>query len=513
MCRDIQLERHSSMTRIPSCSTALALVLSAQPILANITPEEVWAGWQSLAASSGQDVSFESEVKQGDTLVVTKVVAAQSDPEGGSYSATIDQLSFKHNGDGTVSVTMSDSYPVTVDMPDDGEGASSLKLTVSQPGLVITASGTPEAASYDITAPTVSVTLDEATEGGTKLETTATLAMTELAASYLVTPKGTATGLDSSFSAKSIALDIDGKDASGTSEGTVTLSLTDLAGGAKANLLKPEVMENMATALNQGFTTESNFSFGAMAVDFDITDASGPMKLAGGINGGDFSLGIDKDKVSYGTALRAGSFTASGAEIPFPEVVVGFSETAFSILMPVSKSETPQDFAFVTKLVDFTISEDVWGMFDPGATLARDPASFVFDVKGTGFWKADIMDPAFQMEGAEPPGELSALDLNEVRVKAAGAEVDAKGGVTFDNTDLVSFQGVPAPTGVITINIKGANTLIDNLIAMGLLPEDQAMGARMMMGMFARPGAGPDELTSEIEFKDGGLFANGQQLQ
>jgi len=57
------------------------------------------------------------------------------------------------------------------------------------------------------------------------------------------------------------------------------------------------------------------------------------------------------------------------------------------------------------------------------------------------------------------------------------------------------------------------NKLIDNLIAMGLLPEDQAMGARMMLGIFTRPGTGPDEVTSVIEFKDGGLFANGQLLQ
>ena len=72
---------------------------------------------------------------------------------------------------------------------------------------------------------------------------------------------------------------------------------------------------------------------------------------------------------------------------------------------------------------------------------------------------------------------------------------------------------MPAPTGNINVTIKGVNALIDNLIAMGLLPDDQAMGARMMLGMFARPGAAPDELTSLIEFRDGGLFANGQQLQ
>ena len=49
---------------------------------------------------------------------------------------------------------------------------------------------------------------------------------------------------------------------------------------------------------------------------------------------------------------------------------------------------------------------------------------------------------------------------------------------------------------------------------MGLLPEDQAMGARMMMGMFAVTGQGEDTLTSKIEVTgDGQVKANGQRLR
>jgi hypothetical protein len=72
---------------------------------------------------------------------------------------------------------------------------------------------------------------------------------------------------------------------------------------------------------------------------------------------------------------------------------------------------------------------------------------------------------------------------------------------------------MPRPDGKVTVNIKGVNQLVDNLIALGILTDDDAMGFRMGLGMFARPGAGPDELVSEVEFKDGGLFANGMQLQ
>ena len=502
------------MTRTLSCTTALALVLGGQAALADVTPEEIWQNWQALATTAGQDVTFDSATRTGDTLEVSGLVVTFTDEMGGSFSANLDTMNFKDNGDGTVAVTMAESYPLTLAFPADGEGPTSLKLTVTQPGMVITAAGSATETSYDFAAPTVGVKLDEVVGAdGQPRDTQADLVMTDMAAKYLVTTEGETTALDSSLSAKSLALNVSGKGAAGEGAGTVTLTLADLAGTTKGNFLGAEVMANMAMALNSGFTSESSFSFGAMALNADIVEANGPVKLAGSLTGGGFDLAMSKDRLNYGTSFLGGSFTASGPEIPFPEVVMGFAESAFSILMPVSKSDTPQDFAVVTKLVDFTVSEDIWGLIDPGAALSREPATFIVDVKGTGFWKQDIMDPAVQMEGVEPPGELTSLDLGQILVKAAGAEVGATGGLTFDNSDLVTFQGMPAPTGSINVTIKGVNALIDNLIAIGLLPDDQAMGARMMLGVFARPGAGPDELTSLIEFKEGGLFANGQQLQ
>lgn len=502
------------MKRMLSCTTALAVLFTASGGMADVTPEEVWENWQALTTAAGQDLTVGSTARNGDTLEASGIVLTYSDELGGSFSTSIDKMAFKDNGDGTVSVTMSDSYPIALAFPEGEDGPSSIKLTVTQPGLVITAGGSATETSYDFAAPVVALKLDEVKgQDGQVLETEADLAMTEIAARYMVVRDGDATNLDSSFTAKAVALNVAGKGANGTGEGVVTMSLTDLAGTSKGNFLGADVMANMAVALNNGFTTDSSFSFGAMSLNADINEGSGPVKIAGTATGADLVLAIDKERVNYGTGLKGASFTVSGPEIPFPEVVVNFAESAFSILMPVSKSESPQDFALTTKLIDFTISEDVWGLFDPAATLSREPASFIFDIKGTGFWKQDIMDPEVQMEGVEPPGELTSLDLSEVLVKAVGTEVGATGGLTFDNSDLTSFDGMPAPTGSITVTIKGVNALIDNLIAMGLLPDDQAMGARMMLGVFARPGPGPDELTSLIEFKDGGLFANGQQLQ
>ncbi len=502
------------MIRSLTSSSAIALVFLATGAFAEVTPQEVWASWQAMMTSAGQELTVGSTADTGSAVEVTDVSIAYKDELGGSASVSFDSLTFTDNGDGTVTVAMPESYPIQMAFPDKGDGPGSIKLTVSQPGAVIVAGGSATETSYQITAPTTAIVLDEVTdENGKVLDTKVDVALTEVTGSYRMTRSGEVMGLDSAFGAKAAVLNMSGSGTDGGGSGTVKVSFADVTGATKGNFLNPEMMANMALALNSGFTMDSAFSFGAMAMDLDITEASGPTKVTATATGGGFNVAMDKTRLNYGTALNGAKFTMSGAEIPFPQVDLAFAESAFNVVMPVSKSDVAQDFSFLTKVVDFTVSEDVWGLFDPAGTLARDPATVIVDLKGKGFWKQDIMDPALQMDGAQPPGQLDSLDLTQVLAKAAGAEVSATGALAFDNTDLQTFGGVPRPDGKIAVNIKGANKLVDNLIALGILSEDDAMGFRMGLGMFARPGAAPDELVSEIEFRDGGLFANGMQFR
>jgi PPE-repeat protein len=123
------------------------------------------------------------------------------------------------------------------------------------------------------------------------------------------------------------------------------------------------------------------------------------------------------------------------------------------------------------------------------------------------------MDPEAMAKAGEVPGELNSLDINNLLVKIVGAQLSGNGGFTFDNTDMVTFNGMPKPTGAVNLNLSGANALIDKLVNMGLLPQEQAMGARMMMGLFTVP-QGDDVLSSKIEINEQGhILANGQRIQ
>lgn len=85
--------------------------------------------------------------------------------------------------------------------------------------------------------------------------------------------------------------------------------------------------------------------------------------------------------------------------------------------------------------------------------------------------------------------------------------------MTFDWTDFTTIPGIARPEGSVDVNISGADALMDTLTAMGLLTDEDTMGARMMMGIFAEP-TGEDSLRSVLEINDQGhILANGQRIR
>ncbi|ESW61910.1 MAG: hypothetical protein Q27BPR15_03875 [Rhodobacter sp. CACIA14H1] len=506
-------------------STALALTLAA-PAFADVTPEQVWENWLAYATGTGQTVTTESVERDGDTLVVTgmKLDIAQ---EGVKGTGTIDELRFTDQGDGTVQVTMSDSYPIelTIDPPEgEGDGPTTLTMDISQPGVSIIASGDESETTYDYTAPEAKIALGSI-EGvdAEAVDLTAEITLSNVTGKYILAAgEGEASNLTSSFAADSLTMAMSGTDPDPSPEDGAeaapsavkfNLSMADITGTTNGNFLGAAAMVDMAAALQAGFASDGTINAGATTYDLEVTETTGVTKIAGKADSNSIGFGMDAEKMSYSVGSKGVTMTMSSPDIPFPQVDIGYADAAFSFLMPVGPTEEPADFALLTKIVDFTISDDIWAMFDPTNQLPRDPATLVIDTKGTATMTTNLMDPAaMEALGDQPPGELDSLDLTEIRAKIAGAELTGNGALTFDNTDLETYGGMPAPTGKIDLKLVGGNALMDKLVAMGLLPEDQVMGFRMMLSMFANA-TGDDELTSTLEFKDGGFFANGQQLQ
>ncbi len=499
-------------------STAVsALICGVSTASAQVTPEEVWQSWQDMTSSYGQTITSTSTVKDGDTLRVEGVALATDDGAGSTVNVALGTLNFKDLGDGTVEMTMADSYPISIKAPavDATTRPTDVTITVTQPGMKIIAGGSTTDTSYAISAPTMTINVDEAAgAAASTLDNNVDITLTGVEAKYLVSGPADKKSLDSSFAVKSMGMVIAAKDTAQPFDMNMTANIADLAGTTKGTFLGVAAMENMAKALKDGLILDAGFSYGKTTFDMAVTEETGPTKISGASDSGSVTLALDKSRLNYGVGGKGMVITMSGASIPIPELKISYAEALVNLLMPVSKSDVPEDFAFTTKLVDFAISDEVWAMFDPTGGLPHDPATIIIDTKGKAKLTVDITDDAqTKALGDAPPGELHALDLTELKVKAAGAELTGTGSLTFDNTDLTTFQGMPVPTGSVDLKIVGANTLLDKLIAMGYIAEDQAMGFRMMAGMFTKVGEAPDTLTSTLEFKDKGFFANGQRLQ
>lgn len=496
-------------------TTALVALVSANAAFADVTPEEVWQNWKDMTASYGQTVTAESEAREGDVLVV-KGIQITSEHEEAKSDISIGELNFADAGDGSVDVTISDTSSFVITTPAEGEGEpTEVTVNVSMPDFALKVSGTADELRNDYTAPSLTVSLAEINGvDADKVDLSADVTMTEMSGSSIT--KGTtdksSTG---TFAAKGMSVNFAAKDSEKGGDFTMAGTLADLAGNMSSTTVGTMDMADMAAALKAGFAMSADYTYGKGDYTFAFTEAENTMNGSATVESGNFNVVMDKDKLGYGAGSKGAVVTVAGSQIPFPELKVSYAESVFNFLMPVSKSDTPSDFAVVTKIIDLALPEEVWAMADPTAALPHDPLTVAIDTKGTAKLNIDMMDAAaMEAAGDAAPGELHSLDLTELTVKAAGAEIVGSGALTFDNTDTTTFQGMPAPTGTVDFKVTGANALMDKLASMGLIPEDQLMGARMMLGMFAKMVEGQtDTMTSTVEFKDKGLFVNGQQLQ
>ncbi len=474
---------------------------------AAVTADEVWQAWIDSVTTSGATVTSAATDRSGDTLVVTGVVVASDVPES-STSIAISEIWLRELGDGSVEITMSESLPITaITKPETGELVD-MKMTLSHSGMTTVVSGEPGDMSYAMAAPQLGISLDSLTVDGAAVELGVTATLMGMISNYRMTTDG-GMKVTSSLTSESLDFAVNAVEPEGGGKVSMSGSMTGLSGTSDMTVPDGIDMNDMPAALNGGFAVAAEFTYEAGSYNLDFQDGAETTQSSGSGAGGSLNITMSKAGLDYGVTGGAGEMSVTSSALPFP-VNVSLSEVAMRLAMPLSKSDTAQPFALLLKLVDFTISDEVWGMVDPAGQLPRDPATVIVDLVGSVKLTADITDPAMT-DSAVPPGEIHALNIVDLKVTAAGAELTGAGAFTFDNSDM--SMGYPKPLGALDLALKGGNKLLDALVAMGLVPEDQAMGARMMTGIFAVP-AGDDYLTSTIEFKaDGGLYANGQRLQ
>jgi len=499
-----------TLYRSLTLTSALALV-TAGPAFADLTAEQVLADQLAQMEIYGLDVESTSQSRSGDVLTVEGLEATATFPEG-SLAMTIGGAMFTERGDGTVAITYPAEIPMTMTLDIEGEDAPvAFSVSMRQQGTETIVSGIPEDIRYDFKSDEFVIEKikflnpPEAAE----IDMTADITVTGMTG-VMELSGGTVRDYAAEFSFENIAALIEGDVPE--EEGTFSLALdvANLAADYVGKLAAQDITSSFAQAVQDGNETKGTITHGAMRYGIKGDGPEGAFEGDFTVGSGELDFSLDTSGLDYGGVNRDMTMTFGGAMIPFPPMTLTMAESSGRFAMPVVPSpDKEQGFAMSLSMVDLVLDPFIWSMFDPGGALPRDPATVVLDLEGQGILNADIFDPEAAESMAEAPGQLNAITLNELRLSIAGAELTGDGDFTFNNEGVV-----PAPSGVVNMMLTGGNGLLDTLVSMGLVPEEQAMGARMMMGLFARPGDGEDTLVSTIEVQeDGSVLANGQRIR
>ncbi|MFN0115052.1 MAG: DUF2125 domain-containing protein [Paracoccaceae bacterium] len=501
--RDAHILRRAP-ARLLAAAAFAALAFGGTAARADLTADQVWQSWSDYYSSLGQEITSAASERQGDTLVVSGVAMTAKMPTG-SYSAAFGDVRLRELGDGRVEISFAPEVPITLNNTAESGETVDMGMRMMQTGMSVVASGTPEALSYDVAAPDVRFGIDKMTVDGAEVPMQATVAMTGGAGTHKVTSGG-ARAVSSSFTADALSFDVAAKNPEGEGNFTAKGNMAGISGMSDATMPEGIDMTDMKAALAAGFGLTSGLTFGSGSYSVDFNDAGKTMTANVEAGGGNLDIALSKAGLVYGGGGKAAKISVVASDLPFP-VDLAYAETGFNLTMPLSQSDAAQPVAFLVKVIDLTVSEAIWGMIDAGNQLPHDPATVILDVSGMAKLMVDLFDPAVA-ESPAPPGQIDQVTLNQLLVRLAGAELTGSGAVNVDNS-----AGMPAPVGAVDLQLTGGNKLLDTLASMGLIPPDQVMGAKMMLGLFAVP-TGEDVLTSKIEFKeDGGIYANGQRVQ
>lgn len=497
--------------------TAVAMAVSGSAAMADLTADQVWQDWTGYLADAGYSVSSDTS-QSGDTLTIRDLALEMDLPDAdGGMSMRVGEIQLVENDDGSVSVILPATLPIAIAAIDDEAQQVTAAVEIAHEALDLTISGTPDDMDYTYTAEVLTLALTGLQAGDETPEIrTAQIRLEDMAGNSLSEPGDTSRDLRQALRAGPVTYELDITEPEDGATMALSGSMAQVVFAGDATIPDSFESDDVAAALSEGFRFASSVEYETGRTAYRFEDAGDVLEGTQSSARGRLDTSMGPDGLSYGAGGEDVTMAVSSSDLPFP-VNLNIARLGFDVTMPVIESEAMQEYGVNLELSEFTMSDQLWSMIDPAAQLPRDPATLRVDLNGTGRLFFNLLDPA-EVEGLEGrdsiPGEVESLTLNELTLELAGASLSGEGAFTFDSDDLESFGGAPAPEGTLDLRLVGGNALLDTLVAMGLVPADQASGMRMMMGLFATPGDGEDELVSKIEVTgDGQVLANGQRLK
>nr|WP_319248680.1 hypothetical protein [uncultured Celeribacter sp.] len=493
--------------------------LSTLPALADVTPDEVWTQNKEMMMTMLGEVSAE-EVHDGDTLVIRDMTSEMvfETPEGNITSTTIaPEIRFEPIKGGKVSIRYSAPLSSVTTIPADPVLETpefNAESTTTIEGLTVV-SGTPDDMLYTMDGMAFVVTSEPTIIDGTMVQPGIKLAIDQIIGTTTIERDGETLISKMDMVADTVTYGIEPFTAEGA-ELETAFTASDLRIGGDFVLQTQSGDDYIANILgnsdmNVTMRSERSSSTFRM-VDEDgntveVLSKTGPSLLGFTLNDG--AIGYE----ATGENITA---TVAASQLPGDPLAFSMDSSAVSVLFPLAASDEAQPYKLSLGLESVVLPDLAWMIADPQNTMPHDPATLRLDLGGTMENGIDLFDTA-ALAAAEADGEMpvamKTVDLSELFLSLAGAEIKGQGQGHFLEAEPAIPGGMPPFAGTLSLNMKGLLGLLDNLTASGLVQQEQAMSFRMMLSLFARPGDGEDEMVSDLEMtEDGQIIANGQPL-
>ena len=472
------------MTLLSRLAQGTALAVLANPAFAAITADDVWANQVAYFNATGLDVDG-TLTRDGSTVTVSGIGMTYTLPMGfGLIFVRAGDMTLTENADTTVSITYAPQSTLAIggDFDVDGDQFTlRTNFTVTRTGFVSTASGVPTEITYDTTMDMLDFALDMISiypdPGLGDYEANAFVTMQDLVSSTRISVGDNVVLWTDTTSAATV-YDVSFEDEYGSfGGGTGSVNLTD----SSAEIVLPRTPLDimlLAAAFRDGLSiTVQSTAVGSHSrtVQRSMGDIFSDQNQS--VDQSDQSFLLNQNGLSLTTSGQGILFEiAKDMSIPMP-ITATLARAELSFAMPISASPEPQPVGFAFALRDLVVNDAVWELFDPSRILTRDPATFAFAIDGTVRNSVDLFDFASfeglveRIEDGEMPVELTSLNATGLDMQAVGATASGEAAFTFDNTDLVTFDGLPRPIGTGSIIVTGANALMDKAAQLGLVAE------------------------------------------
>ncbi|MDR7123476.1 hypothetical protein [Pseudotabrizicola sp. 4114] len=466
---------------------------------AALTVDQVWADLQAAAVSGGMKITVATEVPGDGELTLNGVTIA---PDGKPAIATISEVSIVEQDDGSVAF-----FPGEIKLQNTGPA----NVVINHEELSVSAFEDAGGLGYGLDADSLNVVVN-VVDGDSTFDGDFSLISVGGRYTRGVDALGMEMSVDQlvyDIKQKDPALGIDGAQTSDTADLVMTGELTLPEG---IDLMSLQNTEAFVAAVRAGLGVTLEATQGVSKGDMTDNNPMLPMSMVFVAEPGVTSVTMNADEFDVATSVEGMELTLRPPMVPTP---VNASTGAFvlGLGMPIVTGDEAGEYGLELKLENLVVDEAGWGMIDPTSVLEHGPLDLALDLGGEA--KIDMLDLIVAGEaGTEPAAmpELLTLDIRALSLKALGAVATGTGAFTFDNS-MVAAGGPPLPIGTADVRLEGGNKVIDAMIKLGVITEEDAMGARMMMAMFGKP-EGDDVLTSKIEAREGGsIFVNGQQIQ